>query len=135
MREGGGRGVRFHLMGHSFGCIVVSAAVAGPAGGMALPAPVDSLALIQGRCRSGRTAPTSRSRRARPGYFRRLVSERRVAGPIVTTQSEFDRAVGTWYPWAAGVKGQVALPAGELPKYGAVGTFGVHGPGAEVRTG
>ena len=32
MSAAAGRGVRFHLMGHSFGCIVVSAAVAGPGG-------------------------------------------------------------------------------------------------------
>ena len=39
---------RFHLMGHSFGCIVVSATVAGPAGRPTLPRPVDSLFLVQG---------------------------------------------------------------------------------------
>ncbi len=70
--------------------------------------------------------------RGTPGYFNRLVDEGRVRGPIVTTQSSFDRAVGTWYPWAAGVRSQVAFPAGQLPKYGGVGTFGIHGPGAEA---
>ena len=35
-------------MGHSFGCIVVSATVAGPAGEPDLPRPVDSLFLVQG---------------------------------------------------------------------------------------
>src|SRR5204863_6883569 len=33
-----GRDVRFHLMGHSFGCVVVSATLAGPPGG-AIAAP------------------------------------------------------------------------------------------------
>ena len=125
-----GRDVKFHLMGHSFGCIAVSATVAGPAGST-LPRPVDSMALIQGAislwsyCSDIPEAPGT------PGYFHRLLAEKRVPGPIVTTQSRFDRAVGTWYPWAAGVKGQVSFGPGELPKYGAVGAFGVRGPGAE----
>ena len=128
--RGAGRGVRFHLMGHSFGCIVASAAVAGLAGS-SLPAPVDSLALIQGALSLWSYCSDIPAATGTPGYFQRLVAGRRVRGPIITTQSEFDRAVGTWYPWAAGVKGQVAFPAGQQPKYGAVGTFGVRGPGAE----
>ena len=55
-----------------------------------------------------------------------------MAGPLITTQSEHDRAVGTMYPLAAGVARQVAFAPGELPKYGALGTFGVRGPGAEI---
>ena len=130
MRVTAGRDVKFHLMGHSFGCIVVSAAVAGPAGS-ALPKPFDSLALIQGALSLWSYCSDIPESPGTPGYFHRLVAERRVRGPLVTTQSEYDRAVGTWYPWAAGVKGQVAFPAGQLPKYGAVGAFGVRGPGAE----
>ena len=45
---GSDRGVRFHLMGHSFGCIVVSAMLAGPGGRGLLLRPVDSLSLVQG---------------------------------------------------------------------------------------
>ena len=39
---------RIHLMGHSFGCIVVSSIVGGPEARHALPRQVDSVALIQG---------------------------------------------------------------------------------------
>ena len=39
---------RFHLMGHSFGCIVVSASVAGAQTDKALPRQVDTLFLVQG---------------------------------------------------------------------------------------
>jgi hypothetical protein len=130
MGQAAGRGVRFHLMGHSFGCIVVSAAVAGPPG-VALPAPIDSLALVQGALSLWSYCSDMPPARGRAGYFGRLAAEGRVRGPIVTTQSEFDRAVGTWYPWAAGLKRQVSFAAGERPRYGAVGAFGVHGPGAE----
>src|SRR5262249_40116774 len=40
--------VRFHLMGHSFGCIVMSAFLNGRDGKGTLPAPVHSLTLVQG---------------------------------------------------------------------------------------
>src|SRR5262245_39455564 len=39
---------KFHLMGHSFGCIVVSSIVGGPGGTTSLSRPVDSVALLQG---------------------------------------------------------------------------------------
>ncbi len=126
-----GRDVKFHLMGHRFGCIVASATVAGP-GGSALTAPVKSLALIQGAlslwsfCSEKPTAPGS------AGYFDRILTEQRVRGAIITTQSTFDQAVGTWYPWAAGAKQQITFAPGELPKYGAIGAFGIQGPGADA---
>ena len=124
-------GVRFHLMGHSFGCIVVSAAMAGP-GGSALPRPVDSLALIQGALSLWSYCAAIPTAREKPGYFHRLIADRLVQGPIITTQSEFDRAVSTWYPMAAGARRQVDYRPTELPKYGALGTFGVHGPGVHA---
>ena len=131
MNATAGRGVRFHLMGHSFGCIVVSAAVAGPSGST-LPGPVDLLALIQGALSLWSYCAGIPKARGKPGYFYRLIADRRVQGPIITTQSEFDRAVGTWYPVAAGARRQVDYRPTELPKYGALGTFGVQGPGAQA---
>jgi hypothetical protein len=41
-------GVRIHLMGHSFGTIVVSGMLGGPNGQGVLPRPVKSVALVQG---------------------------------------------------------------------------------------
>jgi pimeloyl-ACP methyl ester carboxylesterase len=126
MNVSAAKDIRFHLTGHSFGCIVASAAVAGPTGSR-LPRAVDSVALVQGAlsvwsyCSDIPTAPTS------PGYFRRVVLEKMVRGPIITTQSTFDRAVGTWYPWAAGAMSQVSFAPEDLPRYGAVGTFGIQG--------
>ncbi len=43
------------------------------------------------------------------------------------TQSEFDVAVGRWYPLASRVAHQVTIAPGELPKYGGVGSFGIRG--------
>jgi hypothetical protein len=131
----GDRGVRFHLMGHSFGCIVVSAMLAGPRGGGALPRPVSSLTLVQGAfslwsyCSDIPYAP------GRAGYFHSLVADGRVDGPIIATQSRFDTAVGRWYPIAAGVGpgDQVSFDLeAEPPKHGAVGALGARGPGFEV---
>ncbi|KQY44428.1 hypothetical protein [Cellulomonas sp. Root137] len=120
---------RVHLMGHSFGCIVVSAAVAGrPAG---TPA-VSTLMLVQGAmslwsfCTSIPAAPE------RPGYFHRVVSDGLVDGPVLVTTSVHDRAVGMFYPLGAGARRQVDYAPGILPTYGAIGTFGVRGPGLAV---
>jgi DNA/RNA endonuclease G (NUC1)/V8-like Glu-specific endopeptidase len=127
-----GRDVRFHLAGHSFGCIVVSAAIAGPPTSGLIARPIDSLVLLQGAlslwsyCNYIPEAP------GKPGYFHRIISQGLVRGPIVTTQSRFDSAVGTWYPRAVSVAGQVVFASpGQLPKYGAVGKFGIQGPGLQ----
>src|SRR5262249_3970934 len=62
---------RFHLMGHSFGCIVVSAAVAGPEDGAGLARPVDSLVLVQGAMSLWSYCSEIALAGRRPGYFRR----------------------------------------------------------------
>ena len=48
LQTASGNDVRFHLMGHSFGCVVMSATLAGPRANNALVRPVDSVALLQG---------------------------------------------------------------------------------------
>jgi hypothetical protein len=124
------RRTRFHLMGHSFGCVVVSAIV-GASSGPTLR-PVDSLVLAQGAlslwsyCTEIPPAP------GQSGYFQAIVAEGRVTGPIVTTQSSLDYAVGRFYPYGAGIRQQVTFAPGQLPKYGSVGTFGVRGPGLKI---
>jgi len=124
--------VRFHLMGHSFGCIVASATLAGPDGRGVLRRPVHSLALIQGALSLWSFCADIPAAPGRPGYFHRILAERKVAGPIITTQSDYDFAVGRFYPMAAGVRRQVDFAPGELPKYGALGTFGACGPGIDA---
>jgi hypothetical protein len=122
-------GTHFHLMGHSFGCIVVSAAVAGAPGGATLSRAVDSLFLVQGAlslwsfCSDIPYAP------GEAGYFSRILNDGLVQGPILTTRSKHDSAVRKLYPYAAGVAGQFVLNE-DLPKYGGVGTFGAQGLGA-----
>lgn len=127
-------GARVHLMGHSFGCIVMSATVAGPPGRFALSRPVDTLFLVQGALSLWSYCSRIELRGGVPGYFRSVVAERRVGGVITATTSAFDTAVGRFYPLGAGVARQVAFAAGELPKYGGVGTFGIQGPDTNADT-
>ena len=120
--------VRFHLMGHSFGCIVVSSMLNGPRGTGELLKPVDSLTLVQGALSLWGYCDAIPNMNDQPGYFNKVFSKGKVRGATITTRSKFDKAVGTFYPLAAGVARQVAF-ADELPKYGGLGAFGIKGGG------
>ena len=61
-----------------------------------------------------------------------MLKSNAVRGPIVTTQSMYDTAVGTFYPLAVKLSGQVDFA--QLPEYGAIGAFGIQGL-ANVRIG
>ncbi len=136
-----GRDVRFHMMGHSFGCIVVSGCVKGPDTGISTSKPVDSLCLVQGAlslwsyCEDIDADVSSNTdhRRGPPGHFYPLVARRLVNGPIITTQSEHDSAVCGIYPWAAwwGRQRLYATEGKSLPPFGAVGEYGLRGPGCQ----
>jgi len=123
--------VRFHIMGHSFGCIAACASACGPAQAK-LPRPVHSMVLVQGALSLWSCSDRLPGSANAAGYFRRLASGGVVAGPIVTTRSKHDMAVGSLYPIAAGVARQVSFAPGELPKYGRVGTFGLRGSGLNI---
>ncbi|MBL0157126.1 MAG: hypothetical protein IPP47_08500 [Bryobacterales bacterium] len=116
---------KFHLMGHSFGCIVVSSILGGPGGVTPLPRAVDSAALVQGALSLWGYAAKIEHKGGK-GYFHDMIQRGAVRGPLITTQSSFDTAVGTFYPIAVGLVGQVAFAA-ELPLFGAVGSFGIQG--------
>lgn len=116
------RAARFHLMGHSFGCIVVSAAVCGPQNSGDLPRPVDTLLLVQAAMPSralaqggSGTMPGDFNPKTGtlPGYFERLISRKLVRGPIVSTSSWADMALRFWYVLATGCP--------------AMGVFGIEG--------
>jgi hypothetical protein len=128
------RDVRFHLMGHSFGCIVASGMLGGPNGKGSLGRSVNSLALVQGALSLWSYCSEIPSVARQQGYFRSIVETNKVSGLFFTTQSEGDTAVGRLYPLAAGVAQQVnfGAPGGDLPKYGGLGTFGVRGPGCDI---
>lgn len=122
------RDLRLHLMGHSFGCILISAAVNGAGGDSPLVRPVHSMFLAQGALSLWAYCADIPKTPGLPGYFHPLISKGKVAGAIVTTQSRHDTAVRRFYPLGAGVAGQVDF-ASKLPKYGGVGVYGIQGPG------
>jgi len=117
---------RFHLMGHSFGCIVASATVAGPTDQPNLPRPVDSLFLVQGALSLWSYASDIPYAAGTAGYFNRIIKHGLVRGPIVTTRSSHDTAVGRFYPLGAQIRKQLVL-GDQLPAYGGIGSFGIQG--------
>ncbi|MGE0884011.1 MAG: alpha/beta fold hydrolase [Blastocatellales bacterium] len=121
-----GRNVDFHLMGHSFGCIVVTAMAAGNPNDVTTQAPVSSMTLVQGALSIWAYTPNI-PKNSKPGYFNFLLKNARVKGPIVTTQSEHDRALGFSYKLGAGIAGQVSFGNTGFPEIGALGTFGIQG--------
>jgi CHAT domain len=118
---------RCHLMGHSFGCIVASAMVAGQTDRERLPRPIDSLFLVQGALSLWSFANRIPYAPDSTGYFYRVIRDGLVSGPIVTTRSTKDTAVGYFYPLGAQLKRQLILDDYPWPKYGGVGSFGIQG--------
>jgi hypothetical protein len=124
---------RMHLMGHSFGCIVMSSVVGGRDAKQPLPRAVDSLALVQGAVSLWAFGDKVHGE-ARPGYFNPWVRRSAVRGPILVLRSIHDKAVGTLYPWAAALSFADAAFATtfedddqDLPQHGAIGAFGIRG--------
>ena len=118
---------KVHLMGHSFGCVVVSSMLAGPKGNTPLVRPVDSCVLVQGAMSLWAYCHDIPAQPGTPGYCHGIIRDRKVRGPIVTTRSRFDRAVGTFYPLAAGAVGHVDFAPGAFPTFGGTGSFGLQG--------
>jgi hypothetical protein len=118
-----------HLMGHSFGCIIVSSILGGPRGQGRLPRPVDSAVLVQGALSHWSYAekiPHGDGDRA--GYFSGVLDRGAVRGPLVTTQSIHDTAVGVAYPAAVGLINEFAFgTTATPPRFGAMGSFGIQG--------
>ncbi|WP_254567924.1 hypothetical protein [Oscillatoria sp. HE19RPO] len=128
LQETAADSVRFHLMGHSFGCIVVSSILNGPKGTGALVRPIDSVLLAQGAVSLWSYCAKIAYERNRPGYFNTIIAQGKVAGPIVVTYSEYDYAVGRMYPLAGKIAfSSVDFAPGKLPKYGGIGSFGIAG--------
>jgi hypothetical protein len=128
------RKTRIHLMGHSFGCVVVSSILAGPSGDGSFDRPIDSVVLAQGALSLWSFAPSIPFPGAGAGYFHRVTREGRIRGPLVTTRSRYDTAVGVQYPRACVISGEPSFDVTELPKYGAVGTFGLQGVAEQTKT-
>lgn len=123
--------LRVHLMGHSFGTIVVAGAVRGPGTSpVAPPRPVTSLFLVQGAVSLWAFAAAApKGVGGGRGYLADVLRPEFVSGTIVATTSTWDYAVGRFYPLAVGLAGEYLL-GDDLPKYGGIGAFGIQGAGA-----
>lgn len=126
-------GTRIHLMGHSFGTIVVSGMLGGPECRGTLQRAVDSVVLVQGALSLWCYASSIPFGNTGAGYFSRILSDKKIQGPLVTTRSKHDTAVGVLYPLASRVNGSVSFVPG-LPKYGAIGSYGLQGVADADRT-
>ncbi len=115
-----------HAMGHSFGTIVVSS-LCGKEGAW-LPRPIDSLALVQGAVSLWSYADKLQGK-DKPGYYQPMFRKPAIRGPVITTQSTFDRAVSKFY------RAAVALvlaspdfdPGINDVHWGAIGQYGIQG--------
>lgn len=114
--------LRLHLIGHSFGARVVTAAALGPENAPN-PLPVDSLTLLQAAFSHYGFARGYEG--GKDGAFRPVVTGGRVRGPIVITCTPNDTSVGLAYPLASQLARQIGSFLGDAKdKYGGLGRNG-----------
>lgn len=117
---------RVHLMGHSFGCIVVSAMLAS----LEDELQVDSLALIQGALSIWSFSEQVQGMSGAGAYHNILP---RVRGAIITTQSHKDTAVLLSYPAAVSILDPERFDVKYgYPDYAGLGSYGVRGWGIPI---
>jgi hypothetical protein len=130
--------LRVHLVGHSFGGRLVTAA----AHGLADDTTVASISLLQAAYSHNGLA--ERFDKKRDGFFRSMLTRRRVTGPICITHTKNDTAVGIAYPLASRVArdpmaslaalGDADDPYGGMGRNGAQHTPEADGGALELRT-
>ena len=125
-------GIKLHLAGHSFGARLVTSAALGADGQP--PLKFASMTLLQAAFSHNGFAQKFDGKS--DGFFRRVVTERRIAGPVVITYSVNDTAVGIAYPLASLIAGQNAAALGDAnDPFGGLGRNGAqHTPEASVLT-
>jgi hypothetical protein len=120
--------VRVHLIGHSFGGRVVTAAALGPPGSPSV-APATMTLLQAAFSHNGFALDFDGER---DGFFREVVDKGKVAGPILITHTKNDIAVGIAYPIASRFARQDDADLGdEHDIFGGIGRNGaIHTPEA-----
>jgi len=109
-----GHAEHIHLVGHSFGGRVVTAAAAN-----STTKKLRSLSLLQAAFSQNAFS------KARQGFFRTVISDRRVSGPILVTNTKKDFAVGLIYRAASRISGGAAAAFGGPDKaFGGIGSNG-----------
>lgn len=114
--------LRLHLVGHSFGGLVVTAAAQGEAGQAAIP--VASMSLLQAAFSHNGFADKF-GKKGTQGHYRGVVTRGCVSGPILITHTHNDRAVGLAYALASRFSGVDAAGIGDKDDpYGGIGANG-----------
>jgi hypothetical protein len=112
-------GIQFHLIGHSFGGRLMTAATNGPNS-----LRIQTLTLLQAAY-SHYGMAQNYDGQGRDGYFRAIISEAKVTGPILVTHSVQDLAVGIAYAIASRIARQIAAAIGDPnDPYGGIGRNG-----------
>ena len=112
---------RIHLVGHSFGGRLVTAATVGQPGDE--PVSLDTVSLLQAAFSHFGFA--SRYEGDKDGFFRRMVTDDMVRGPVLITHSVHDTAVGYAYPLASRLAGHNAAGLGDAgDRFGGIGRNG-----------
>jgi hypothetical protein len=110
-----------HLVGHSFGGRLVTAATLATSGGQ--PLQPRSMTLLQAAFSHYGFASSYDGQH--DGFFRRIITSTMVAGPILVTHSRHDLAVGIAYPLASRLARQAASWLGDAnDRYGGIGRNG-----------
>ncbi len=110
--------LRLHLVGHSFGARVVAATTDGTA-----PLSPSSLTLLQGAFSHNGFARLFNG--SNDGFFRRVIAEAKVNGPVLVTHTANDEAIGSAYPLASRISGDNRLALGdENDPFGGLGRNG-----------
>ena len=105
--------LRVHLLGHSFGARVVSYSLSGlPDGLSGTASPVKLLFLLQGAFSHFAFCDQLPFDGTRSGDLKGMAA--RVDGPLMTTHSKFDSAVGVAYPAASFLAGADASDVGDV---------------------
>lgn len=113
--------IKIHLIGHSFGGRLVTAAAAGTENQPVIA--VNTMTLLQAAF--SHYGFSERYDGVNNGFFRRVVTSKTVSGPILISFSQFDTAVGKAYPLASLIAKQVASELGDKnDKYGGIGRNG-----------
>lgn len=110
--------IRLHLIGHSFGGRLVTAAAD------AVKKPVQTLTLLQAAY-SHNGLSANLDGKGTKGFFNGVVAKKKVLGPIVISHTRNDRAVGLAYPLASRLNGDVASGLGDAADpHGGMGSNG-----------
>lgn len=121
--------LNIHLVGHSFGARLVTAASRGSGAGTGVK--VHSIVLLQAAF-SHNAFAVNLDEKARTGAFRLVVADKLVRGPVLISHTINDKAVGLAYPIASSIAGDDAARLGdENSRFGGLGRNGAqHTPEA-----